>query len=45
MSISHIPKGTLKKICFGFLWIGRKATKGIPLVKWTRDPKKMVVGA
>lgn len=37
MSIAQVPKGILNKIrkkCFNLLWTGKRAKKGIPLVKW-----------
>jgi hypothetical protein len=36
--IDNIPKGVLtriKKICFQFLWLGKRDVAGIPLVKWS----------
>jgi len=39
MSLSWIPKGTLeayRRLCFRFLWSGRKDTHVTPWVKWER---------
>jgi hypothetical protein len=38
-SIENIPKGMLtqvRKLCFPFLWFGKKEVDGIPLVRWMK---------
>jgi hypothetical protein len=46
-SIAHVPKGILdrmRKCCYSFLWTGRRAQEGIPLVKWERIARLKALG-
>jgi hypothetical protein len=46
-SIAKIPKGIftkIRKICFQFLWSGKKDATGIPLVKWTHIAMPKLLG-